>query len=169
MNEFWSPYLAMGNNPVNLIDPTGGTTDNPFGSGGNYIPDQGGGRSNFALVLDGFTFTYEVDAVTAFFDNVARKQQGETDRSIYGYTQPPPQEGKLFGFDIDFYGYEFFNSGGQTGQTIYYVHSGKAYGAIYDPSTAVITFGKLGNKKGFPKGHVPKTSLINKLKLKHIF
>ena len=29
-NEFHSPYLGMGNNPVGLIDPDGGRTNNPI-------------------------------------------------------------------------------------------------------------------------------------------
>jgi RHS repeat-associated protein len=32
MGEFWSSYVGMGNDPVNLTDPTGGETDPPTGS-----------------------------------------------------------------------------------------------------------------------------------------
>jgi RHS repeat-associated protein len=43
--QYWSPYVAFGNNPVNNVDPRGGT-DNPFGASMNVIPDyQAGPRS----------------------------------------------------------------------------------------------------------------------------
>lgn len=35
-HEFHSPYVGMGNNPINLIDPDGGATDPPTEAGKNY-------------------------------------------------------------------------------------------------------------------------------------
>ena len=43
-HEFHSPYVGMGNNPMNLIDPDGGMTDPPKGAkaGATYNdPDYG--------------------------------------------------------------------------------------------------------------------------------
>ena len=38
-DEFWSPYLAMGNDPVNIVDPDGGMTDPPKEITPQYLPE----------------------------------------------------------------------------------------------------------------------------------
>ena len=53
-NEFHSPYLGMGNNPVGLIDPDGGRTNNPiYGSDGKFRGVDNKGLQGDAIIYDG--------------------------------------------------------------------------------------------------------------------
>ena len=54
--QYWSPYMAMGNNPINRLDPDG-RTDNPFGASqydANFEGIQTGGYSAYFPTLDHF-------------------------------------------------------------------------------------------------------------------
>jgi hypothetical protein len=50
--EFSSPYLGMGNNPISLIDPDGGSTDWHRDSDGNLVADKGDNAASLATYLN---------------------------------------------------------------------------------------------------------------------
>ncbi len=65
--EFHSPYVGMSNNPVNLTDPTGGMTTNPFGQGCNCIGAPAGAYSS--IDADGNIFSVLPDLEFQFLEN----------------------------------------------------------------------------------------------------
>ncbi len=82
--QHWSPYLAMGNNPVNYADPDGGT-DGPitFKHGDckcSYVDDGGNRISEYSNVIDltvlryyaGFNFGVAYDEFVKSTDNLIK-------------------------------------------------------------------------------------------------
>ena len=133
-NEFWSPYVAMGNNPVNVVDPNGGCT-------GDCPPEvQSIGYQSLYSFGD-FNSTYE-DAVL-----------------LSGMHATPLNMVMIFGdrwgiMDrISYYlensggGIEYYNKGAG-GQPLYQIRGGHASYGIDDVHENLINFGKGPGKKG---------------------
>jgi RHS repeat-associated protein len=127
--QFSSPYIGMGNNPVIYYDPNGGCVDanNKSIPCPEGIPEKG---NEYTLIADEFKFEHQVSGFESFMDWLHDISHGSG-------------------------GYEFFNTGGTHGEPLYWVRNGKAYGAFYDVSDNLFVFGKLGDQKRFPKGHMP--------------
>jgi RHS repeat-associated protein len=95
-HEFFSPYLGMGNNPINLIDPDGGMTDPPkTGKVGEKYNDADYGMltydgnfwldSNGEAILNGVTMVGVKSTGLSFFDDGSRSRlqlPGEYMRNI---------------------------------------------------------------------------------------
>jgi RHS repeat-associated protein len=62
--QYASPYLGMGNNPINSIDPDGGFTQ-WLDSGGNVVHDDGINNGIVYRVNDGFSFNGDIGALTS--------------------------------------------------------------------------------------------------------
>jgi RHS repeat-associated protein len=84
-HEFFSPYLGMGNNPINLIDPDGGMTDPPkTGKVGEKYNDADYGMltydgnfwldSNGEAILNGVTMVGVKSTGLSFFDDGSRSR-----------------------------------------------------------------------------------------------
>ena len=75
-DEFWSPYLAMGNDPVNLTDPDGGMTDPPEYAP-QYLPEGSvtvtASRTDFPTFgfLDFNPQVFPIDITSHFVENFA--------------------------------------------------------------------------------------------------
>lgn len=65
--QYASPYIGMGNNPVNQVDPNGGLT-NPFGEARNVLSGVAAGPRS--IVMDGVRASLE-NGVISFIDHVS--------------------------------------------------------------------------------------------------
>lgn len=120
--------------PVYYYDPNGGCVDanNKSIPCPPDIPEKG---NEYTLIAEEFTFEHEVSGFESFLDML---------------------------YDLSNWngggGFEFYNTGkAHHGEPLYWVRNGKAYGAYYNVSDNMIVFGKLGDRKAFPKGHMPTT------------
>ncbi len=55
--QYWSPYIGMGNNPVNLGDPDGGSTSPIYDKNGNFLGTDDQGLQGDAIIMDKNDFT----------------------------------------------------------------------------------------------------------------
>ena len=133
MGQYWSPYIGMGNDPTNLVDPTGGCVDPVTGA---KIPCPGGipeaGNENLRVLNE-----VTVKGSWNMWDQLNYFLQNEGGGLVF-YSE-------------------------QGGGTLYYTRNGKMYGAIFDPADAMIDFGEIGAFKKFPKGYIrPKENWASK-------
>lgn len=129
--QFWSPYVAFGNNPVNRIDPDGGLTGDPK-------PAQGIGLNGASIPMN-----YNFDDVIAntapglAFGGMALSGVTITGNwSLWDNIHWRINHGGG--------GMEFYNSGGWSGNHVYHVRDGIASHAIVDVTAGLNAFGLKG-------------------------
>jgi len=131
--QYWSPYVAFGNNPINRVDPDGGMDDNPRPGEINF-------ETNQVYGLNATTGEYE------WYD------------ILNGLTITP--DFSFFSFLGDFFlkfesgggGFEFLSTG-PSGPAVYDIRDGNSSGIIVDPASGLVVFKELF--RGFPRGHIP--------------
>jgi RHS repeat-associated protein len=125
--QYWSPYLAMGNNPINRVDPDGGCDECP-----PFLPN-----GNQALW----------DESLRYAEQFASIGSPTWDKILFGWLEDFfPLEGGG--------GYAYFSSNG--GGPAFKPRNGTADGFLHNPGEFPM-FGKFWRNRptSFPKGHIP--------------
>ena len=138
--EFWSPYVAFGNNPVNYNDPSGGSTGDP------PAKVQGIGINDFSIAPQ---FDFNEVSQSMFLDVLSLPTLVFVGSHMNAWEK--------FWYDVAHSGggIEFFNSG-LGGQPLYHVRDGVASHGIDDVHENLIVFERLNAFSKFKKGHIPR-------------
>jgi len=111
--QYWSPYVAMGNNPVNLVDPNGGSTDPVLGDvkGNQIFTEQG-----WAEMLDNVTVSWSwVDELFYLLNEGGGGIEMYSSGDYYGAPIGHVRNGiASYGIDDPTYGLAVFKYGGKT-------------------------------------------------------
>ena|GEM_PF-5906836 len=78
--QYWSPYVGMGNDWVNQVDPNGGQAEWKRDGKGNLIAEKGDNLSTLHKYFDG---KYSMDELTQLVNNLSNWDEGMTASKIH--------------------------------------------------------------------------------------